>query len=83
MCAQALERIAQRDFEICILGDIQSLTGYCPEEPALIMVLVLQLGLESVGTAVVTSGPFQLKLLYKFGSTKIEQVGQTEILTTL
>ena len=43
--AQALEQVAQRDFAICVLGHVQSLTRYCPEEPALIMVLVLLLGL--------------------------------------
>jgi len=36
------------------------------------MVLVLQLGLDGVGT----SALFQTKLLYNFESTKTEQVGQ-------
>lgn len=74
--AQALERVAQRDLGICILGGVQSLTEYCPKEPGLITVLVLQLGLDDIGTAAGTSGPFQTKLLYKFESTKMEQVGQ-------
>lgn len=76
MCAQALEWDAQRDFEICALGSVQSLNCYFPEEPALKVVLVLWLGLDGVGTAVGTSGPFQPKLLYGFESTKIEQVGK-------
>lgn len=74
--AQALEQVAQRDLGICILGGVQSLTEYCPKEPGLITVLVLQLGLDDIGTAAGTSGPFQTKLLYKFESTKMEQVGQ-------
>lgn len=74
--AQALEQVVQRDFGICILGGVQSLTEYCPEEPALITVLVLQLALDDIGTAVGTSGPFRTKSLYKFESTKMEQVGQ-------
>lgn len=73
MHAQALEPVTQRDFEICILGGVQSLTGYCPEEPVVMGVLVSQLELGGVGTAVVTSGPFQHELFYKFESTKSKQ----------
>lgn len=69
--AQAPEPVTQRDFEICILEGVQSLTGYCPEEPVVMGVLVLELG--GVGTAVVTSGPFQHELFYKFESTKSKQ----------
>lgn len=73
MHAQALEWVTQRDVEICILGGVQSLTGYCPEEPVVMKALVLRLQLDGVGTAVGSSGPFQQELLYKFEKTRSKQ----------
>lgn len=40
------------------------------------MVLVLRIGLDSIGATVGTRGPFQANLLNKFDSTKTKQVGQ-------